>query len=88
MRRTRLEILLEMLEKCVKPRKFTHLMYDLRLSFTLMRACMMKLEKVGLLSVKRGSKEVILTTTEKGQEVLTKYKAYFDALIRELRFAE
>jgi len=84
MRRTRLEIFLQMLEKCIEPMRFTHVMGEMHLSFQLTKECVTKLQKAGLLSVERGSKSVMLRTTDKGIEILKKFKPYFDVLMEEL----
>jgi len=60
-RRERFQIISEILNFCMRPKKKTHVMYEVNLSFSQLKTHLNKLQKTGLLKLHH-SEERYLTT--------------------------
>lgn len=70
-RRGRLQIIAEILDLCIRPKKKTHIMSEVKLSFRQLKTYLNKLQKAGLLEMHYGKGRYL--TTGKGFHFLQKW---------------
>ena len=73
-KRTHLQIVSDILEKCIKPQNKTSIMYQSNLSYTMMTSYLLELQQAKLLEVSFYS-EKEYAITARGREYLEKYRA-------------
>ena len=74
-RRSNVKVLMDILDICLKDVKFTHLMYKANLSYSTLRKCLSTALDKGLVEkVDNGDGWIFYRTTEKGRELLEKWK--------------
>ena len=71
--RTHLQIVTEVLDKCIKPQKKTSLMYSTNLSYKMVTDYLSELQEAELLEVSALSENKYFTTA-KGREYLKRYR--------------
>jgi predicted transcriptional regulator len=78
-KRSRLQILAEILETCRKPQAKSRIMYKNNLSYNLLQDCLTELQKKKLIKVHHSKEEY--STTEKGQKFFQKWTELQQLLI-------